>query len=65
MYESKRLILRASMSSELNVLSRRLDRVCQQHRHTRDFTLQNLRFALGEIVACFPVYRSYSTAGHD
>ncbi len=60
-YESKNLILRASMSSELNVLARRLDRICQQHRHLRDFTLETLRFALGEIIACFPVYRTYST----
>lgn len=47
------------MSSELNVLARRLDRICQQHRHTRDFTLEGLSFALKEIIACFPVYRTY------
>ena len=65
-YESKQIILRASMSSELNVLARRLDRICQQHRHTRDFTLETLRFALSEIIACFPVYRTYSTlAQHE
>ncbi len=58
-YESKRLILRVSLASELNVLSQRLDRVFQQHRHTRDFTLQSLRFALAEVIACFPVYRTY------
>jgi (1->4)-alpha-D-glucan 1-alpha-D-glucosylmutase len=48
------------MSSELNVLARRLDRICQQHRHTRDFTLDSLRFALREIISCFPVYRTYT-----
>jgi (1->4)-alpha-D-glucan 1-alpha-D-glucosylmutase len=58
-YQSKRLILRVSMSSELNVLARRLDRICQQHRHTRDFTLDSLRFALREVISCFPVYRTY------
>jgi (1->4)-alpha-D-glucan 1-alpha-D-glucosylmutase len=58
-YRCKRLILRVSMSSELNVLARRLDRICQQHRHTRDFTLESLRFALSELIACFPVYRTY------
>jgi (1->4)-alpha-D-glucan 1-alpha-D-glucosylmutase len=61
LYESRRIILRASMSSELNVLARRLDRIFQQHRHSRDFTLETLRFALSEIVACFPVYRTYNT----
>ena len=60
-YDCKRLILRASMSSELNVLARRLDRICQQHRQTRDFTLESLRFALREVIACFPVYRTYIT----
>jgi (1->4)-alpha-D-glucan 1-alpha-D-glucosylmutase len=59
MYECKRLILTTSMSSELNVLARRLDRICQQHRHSRDFTLESLRFALQEIIACFSVYRTY------
>lgn len=58
-YRCKRLIMRVSMSSELNVLARRLDRICQQHRHTRDFTLDSLRFALREIISCFPVYRTY------
>lgn len=58
-YESKRLILQVSMSSELNVLARRLDRISEQHRWSRDFTLENLRDALREVVACFPIYRTY------
>jgi (1->4)-alpha-D-glucan 1-alpha-D-glucosylmutase len=62
-YQCKRLILRVSMSSELNVLSRQLDRIFQMHRHTRDFTMDSLRFALREIIACFPVYRTYIRDG--
>jgi (1->4)-alpha-D-glucan 1-alpha-D-glucosylmutase len=58
-YESKRLVMQVSMSSELNVLSRRLDRVSEQHRRSRDFTLESLRDALREVIACFPVYRTY------
>jgi (1->4)-alpha-D-glucan 1-alpha-D-glucosylmutase len=58
-YESKRLVMQVSMSSELNVLSRRLDRISEQHRRSRDFTLESLRDALREVVACFPVYRTY------
>jgi (1->4)-alpha-D-glucan 1-alpha-D-glucosylmutase len=64
-YQCKRLILRVSMSSELNVLSRQLDRICQVHRHTRDFTLDSLRFALREIISCFPVYRTYIREGQS
>ncbi len=61
-YECKKLILRDSMSSELTVLSRRLDRISEQHRFSRDFTLNSLMAALGEVVACFPAYRSYVRA---
>ncbi|HSF48839.1 MAG TPA: malto-oligosyltrehalose synthase, partial [Burkholderiales bacterium] len=32
-------------------------------RHTRDFTLSQLREALAEVIACFPVYRTYVRAG--
>ncbi len=58
-YESKKLILQAAMSSELHVLARRLARISEKHRWSRDFTLNSLQDALGESVACFPVYRSY------
>jgi (1->4)-alpha-D-glucan 1-alpha-D-glucosylmutase len=58
-YESKQLILQVSMSSELNVLARKLDRISEQHRWSRDFTLESLRDALRETIACFPVYRTY------
>jgi (1->4)-alpha-D-glucan 1-alpha-D-glucosylmutase len=60
-YESKRLMLQVSMSSELNVLARRLDRISEHHRGSRDFTLENLRDALREVLTCFPVYRVYVT----
>jgi (1->4)-alpha-D-glucan 1-alpha-D-glucosylmutase len=56
---SKRLVLQTTLAAELTVLARRLDRISEQHRYTRDFTLNHLQEALGEIVAAFPVYRSY------
>jgi (1->4)-alpha-D-glucan 1-alpha-D-glucosylmutase len=57
--DSKRLILQVAMSSELNVLARKLDRISEQHRWYRDFTLESLRDALKEVLTTFPVYRSY------
>jgi (1->4)-alpha-D-glucan 1-alpha-D-glucosylmutase len=60
LYETKRLTLKAAMSSELHVLARRLSRIAEQHRYTRDFTLNSLHHALTEVIACFPVYRSYT-----
>ena len=58
---SKKLIMQVSMSSELNVLARMLDRVSEQHRWSRDFTLASLRDALRDVVSCFPIYRTYTT----
>jgi (1->4)-alpha-D-glucan 1-alpha-D-glucosylmutase len=61
--QSKRSILRAAMSSELQLLAHRLNRVSQRNRRSRDFTLNTLRIALREILACFPVYRTYIREG--
>src|SRR5690606_21711774 len=58
-YTCKKLVIASSMSSELNVLAHWLNRISEQRRHTRDFTLDSLQEALREVVACFPVYRSY------
>jgi (1->4)-alpha-D-glucan 1-alpha-D-glucosylmutase len=64
-YESKKLILETAMSSELHMLARRLDRISEQRRYTRDFTLNSLQHALGEVIACFQVYRSYIRPNSD
>jgi (1->4)-alpha-D-glucan 1-alpha-D-glucosylmutase len=63
-YQCKKLILKVSLASELNVLANLLIRIALADRHTCDFTLNSLRSALGEIIASFPVYRTYVT-GHD
>jgi (1->4)-alpha-D-glucan 1-alpha-D-glucosylmutase len=58
-YACKKLVLEVSLSSELTVLARRLDRISEQHRYSRDFTLSGQQEALAEVIASFPVYRSY------
>jgi (1->4)-alpha-D-glucan 1-alpha-D-glucosylmutase len=58
-YRSKQLILRLSMASELNVLAHQLNRFSERSRYYRDFTLNSLTQAIREIIACFPVYRTY------
>lgn len=58
-HESKLAVLRAAMSSELQLLAHRLNRISERHRRTRDFTLNTLRIALRDILAWFPVYRTY------
>lgn len=58
-YEAQHLVLRRSLASELNVVANRLARIAQTDRSTRDFTFSSLRQALAEVIACFPVYRTY------
>lgn len=61
LYEKKKLILNSSMAGEVNILAYRLNRISEQNRRSRDFTLNSLRSALIETIACFPVYRTYVT----
>ncbi|HWJ47801.1 MAG TPA: malto-oligosyltrehalose synthase, partial [Candidatus Udaeobacter sp.] len=58
-YQCKKLILKVVLASELNVLANLLSRIALASRYTCDFTLNSLRSALGEIIASFPVYRTY------
>ncbi|MGK5595334.1 MAG: malto-oligosyltrehalose synthase [Parachlamydiaceae bacterium] len=61
-YECKKLILDASLSSELYMLAHLLETIASRHRSSKDFTSKNLISALRAIIACFPVYRSYIQA---
>jgi (1->4)-alpha-D-glucan 1-alpha-D-glucosylmutase len=58
-YASNRLIMETGMASELNVLAHMLNRIGKGNRRSRDFTLESLRGVITEVVACFPVYRTY------
>ncbi len=58
-YACKHLIMRVALASEVAVLANALDRIAERNRRSRDFTLNNLRDALREVIACFPVYRTY------
>jgi (1->4)-alpha-D-glucan 1-alpha-D-glucosylmutase len=62
-YRSKFHLLQSSLASELHMLAHQLDRIAQSERWSRDFTLNGLRHALREVIACFPVYRSYINGG--
>ena len=58
-YHSKKLIMETALTSELNVLVRALNIISEDDRRYRDFTPNSLREALREVVACFPIYRTY------
>jgi (1->4)-alpha-D-glucan 1-alpha-D-glucosylmutase len=61
-YEKKKLVMQASMSSEVNTLGHYLNSISEMDRQTRDFTLNSLIKALVEVIAFFPVYRTYSNS---
>jgi (1->4)-alpha-D-glucan 1-alpha-D-glucosylmutase len=58
-YASKHLIMDTAMASEMSVLANLLNRIGKNNRRSRDFTLESLRDVIAEVVACFPVYRTY------
>ncbi|HTQ35920.1 MAG TPA: malto-oligosyltrehalose synthase [Steroidobacteraceae bacterium] len=58
-YGSRKEIMRTSLAAEISGLATRLDRLAQRHHNTLDFTLFDLREAIVEVAACFPVYRTY------
>ena len=58
-YEKKKLVMQVSMSGEINALAHYLIDISEKNRHTRDFTLNSLIKIITEIIACFPVYRTY------
>jgi (1->4)-alpha-D-glucan 1-alpha-D-glucosylmutase len=62
-YAKKRLVMRISLANEINVLGAMVDRLSEQNRWFRDYTLEALARAVRETIACFPVYRTYLEPG--
>ncbi len=56
---SKKTVMLVSLASETNMLGYQLKRIASRNRRYRDFTLNSLTFALREVIACLPVYRTY------
>ncbi len=55
----KEAIMRGPLAAELTLLAHRALRVARADRRTRDFTYNALRQAIEDVVARFPVYRTY------
>jgi (1->4)-alpha-D-glucan 1-alpha-D-glucosylmutase len=64
-YAKKRLVMRLALANDINVLGNTVDRLSEQNRWFRDFTLQALVMAVRETIACFPVYRTYVEPGRS
>ncbi|MBV9522888.1 MAG: malto-oligosyltrehalose synthase, partial [Alphaproteobacteria bacterium] len=59
LYASKIRIVTVNLASEVNVLAQAFHELALADWTTRDFTLNGMRGALGEVLAAFPVYRTY------
>lgn len=61
----KHQVLRQLLGSDVNRLTSLLLEICQSHRERRDYMRDDVIRALREIVAVFPVYRTYVVPERD
>jgi (1->4)-alpha-D-glucan 1-alpha-D-glucosylmutase len=59
LYACKKRIMKVNLASEMNVVAREFHQLAMREWRTRDFTLGRMLAALEEVVAAFPVYRTY------
>ncbi len=57
--DKKHRVLRDLLGSDVNRLTSLFVEICESHRDRRDYTRQDVLRAIREVVACFPVYRTY------
>lgn len=57
--DSKLMILRGTLGSDVNRLTAIFHDICESHRTQRDHTRHDIHHALREIIASFRVYRTY------
>jgi (1->4)-alpha-D-glucan 1-alpha-D-glucosylmutase len=60
-YEARQDVLRDVLAADLSRLANVFVQVCERRRRYRDYTRRELREALAEVAAAFPVYRTYVT----
>src|SRR3954464_9650982 len=63
LYAKKLLVMKLALANDVDVLGNLLDRLSEQNRWYRDFTLEALSRTVRETIACFPVYRTYVEPG--
>ncbi len=62
LYRGKKQVLRDLLGSDVNRLTVLLSHVCEHHRRFRDFIREDIEDAVCEVLAAFPVYRTYIRA---
>jgi len=61
-YAKKKLIIERYLFGDVNNLAHLLKNIASRHRYGSDITMDSLKQALIEVLALFPVYRSYIDA---
>ncbi|MBV8815027.1 MAG: malto-oligosyltrehalose synthase [Verrucomicrobia bacterium] len=61
-YEKKKLVMEVTLASDIESLGHMLSELAERDRLHRDFTLDTLSTVVSELIACFPVYRTYISA---
>jgi (1->4)-alpha-D-glucan 1-alpha-D-glucosylmutase len=61
-YEKKQQVMREVLGSDLNRMTALFLSICERHRRMRDYTRHELHDVIREVLACFPVYRTYVRA---
>jgi (1->4)-alpha-D-glucan 1-alpha-D-glucosylmutase len=59
LYKKKKIIIEKEMTGDVDNLAHLLKRISSKHRYGNDMTLYGLKKAIIEILAHFPVYRTY------
>ena len=59
LYEKKKLILEKDMAGDVDNIANLLKKASSRDRHGGDITLYGLKMAMVEVMARFPVYRTY------
>jgi (1->4)-alpha-D-glucan 1-alpha-D-glucosylmutase len=57
--DKKHLVLKEFFASDLARLAMIMVEICEHHKRFRDYTRRELNGMLREVIACFPVYRTY------
>ncbi len=55
-------VLQEGLGSDVNRLTSLFVEICENNRDRRDYTRAEIRRALREVAACFPIYRTYVIA---
>jgi len=61
-HRSKHQVMRDALAADVSRLTALFVQVCERHRRYRDYTRHELHEVLREVLACFPVYRTYVRA---